>query len=94
MNNPNEYMVNYSYKQIENYANIQGWNDTGIFLARHHYTGNINIMPFLQSFARQELSHQKAKPMNRKQLNVQLNCTLNTRSVLSWLLINQVLTVF
>lgn len=61
MNNPNEYPVNYSYKQIENYANIQGWNDTGIFLARHHYTGNINIMPFLQSFARQELSHQKAE---------------------------------
>ena len=61
MNNPTEYSVNYSYKQIENHANIHGWHDTGVFLAKHHYKGNTDIIPFLQSTARQELSHQKAE---------------------------------
>ena len=32
--------VNYSYKQIENHANIHGCHDTGVFLAKHHYKGN------------------------------------------------------
>ena len=44
INNPKEYSVNYSYKQIENYANIHGWHDTGLFLARHHYKRNIDII--------------------------------------------------
>lgn len=61
MNNPTEYSVNYSYKQIENHANIHGWHDTGVFLAKHHYKGNTDIIPFFQSTARQELSHQKAE---------------------------------
>lgn len=60
MNKPGEYKVNYSYKQIENQANIHGWHDTGIFLSKHHYNRNLDIIPFLQSTARQELSHQKA----------------------------------
>ena len=61
LNNKEEYRMNYAYKQIENLANINGWGDTGLFLAKHHYNGNISIIPFLQSSARQELSHQKAK---------------------------------
>lgn len=59
-----EYKVNYNFKEIENYANIQGWYDTGLFLARHK---SLNIDQdvlnklWLQSSARQNISSQKGK---------------------------------
>lgn len=58
----NEYKVNYRYKEMENYANIQGWYDTDLFLARHGYSNehqDIVGKLWLQASARQNFSYQK-----------------------------------
>ena len=59
-----EYKLNYSYKEAENYANIRGWYDTGMFLARHKSLKNRSesdgdFIAWLQSSARKNLANQK-----------------------------------
>ena len=61
LNEPEEYHKNYAYKQIENQANVRGWQDVSRFLAKHQYRKKSTIFPALQSAARSELSHQKSE---------------------------------
>lgn len=63
-NGKSEYQVNYNYKEIENYANTQGWYDTGMFLVRHKSSKvNRELVHklWLQSSVRQNVSYQKNK---------------------------------
>lgn len=62
-----EYQVNYGYREIENYANIQGWYDTGLFLTRHKSKLDRQFLSklCLQSTARQSLASQKGRDGKR-----------------------------
>ena len=68
-NNITEYTFNYSFKEIESYANEQGWYDVVWFYARMNYSREQHKGPFiawLECVARSHMSFQKEYDENGK----------------------------